>query len=540
MNWQTLFDSSGAADWILLTAFHSLWLSLAASLIIRVRRLRAPAVRSTWCTCTLILLLILPLITLFTPRPVVRAQTDHKVSLTTRTAIVDIKAPLLNNLLGMKTPVPPARLNHWKPVVNQFGCLWLAVTLACVGRLLCGLAFLKGYCDCLREVLDDRLTAILQEINESFDFRLRPRFFVSLTLPSPVSLGIRKPVVILPAALYQSIGNGELRAILLHELAHIHHSDHVLGLLQRLVKALYWWNPFVYHVCNTLTTAREEVSDNYAISAMGSAVSYATLLVGIIEKAPLINRMPCVAGMATPYQCLETRIWNIVSKRRDLRVKAGKGMISAIAGTAVLMCGLVAIGSQVKVFGAGQASISGNSKPIGADTKNRRAEFDSRVLPVARPVSKAPDNSRSPSSPAPMEGGQRTDVAAAPTLQQGAVTYISMARSGASFFAFPTLRNEEADAPQTTPIVLDESNPPVILSRAEAELTPAAKRARISATVTVAVVVNEKGEVYEARVKKGHPLLNQPALNAVLQWKFEPILVDGAPRAFATTVDFHF
>jgi hypothetical protein len=41
MNWENLFGGSGTADWILLTAFHSLWLSLAAFLIIRVRMLRA-------------------------------------------------------------------------------------------------------------------------------------------------------------------------------------------------------------------------------------------------------------------------------------------------------------------------------------------------------------------------------------------------------------------------------------------------------------------------------------------------------------------
>jgi TonB family protein len=74
----------------------------------------------------------------------------------------------------------------------------------------------------------------------------------------------------------------------------------------------------------------------------------------------------------------------------------------------------------------------------------------------------------------------------------------------------------------------------------EPALTPVASRARITATVTVAVIVNEKGEVYEARVRKGHPLLDRSALSAVLQWKFEPMVVDGAPRAFVATIDLYF
>ena len=68
MNWQNLFGYSGTADWILLTAFHSLWISLIAFLILRTRKLRAPAVRSTWCTFTLIVLLALPLITWLIPQ----------------------------------------------------------------------------------------------------------------------------------------------------------------------------------------------------------------------------------------------------------------------------------------------------------------------------------------------------------------------------------------------------------------------------------------------------------------------------------------
>jgi TonB family protein len=341
-----------------------------------------------------------------------------------------------------------------------------------------------------------------------------------------------QPSVILPAGLYRSAGDGELRAILMHELAHIHHSDHVLGLLQRTVKALYWWNPLVYRACDTLTAAREEVSDNYAIAAMGSASSYATLLVRLLEEAPRIRRMPCVAGMAAPHECLQTRIWNIVSRNRDLRVKAGKGAISAISAAALLLCGLVGIGSQVKIFGTGQAAASEKDRPIEAGTS--QAGMNVPSPPGAAPAIEAPRRS----THSHVETVQRTVPAIAPTGRT-AVQFTrrtNLARSD----SFPTVRNEETDAPRTTPVPLDESTQPVVRSRVEPALTPVASRARITATVTVAVIVNEKGEVYEARVRKGHPLLDRSALSAVLQWKFEPMVVDGAPRAFVATIDLYF
>jgi TonB family protein len=491
------------------------------------------------------------------------AQPDQKASVAMSAARADSKAPLLYSLLDMKTPLPQPRINQWKVLMNQFGFLWLAVTLGCVGRLVYELAFLKGYCNSLQEVEDDRTSAILQEINESFGLRKKPRFFVSSRLISPISMGMQTPLVILPAGLYQSIGDGELRAILMHELAHIYHYDHVLGLLQRFIKALYWWNPFVYRLCNILSVAREEVCDNYAISGMESAASYATLLVSLIEKTSLVSRMPCTAGMATPYESLELRIKNIVSKERDMRVKTNKGMISAIVVTAVLLCGLVGLGSQVKVFGVGQASSSGDAKPIVVDIKNIGTNFKMDLLQGSVLFLEGPDNNKYQSSPILVDGdhgsceftqpipqGQyklvmttfalRADVAIPPTPYPAVALHMNIAPGLISIYADLILRNEKADAPQTTPVRLDEFHQPVVQSRAELEYPPDARWARISGIVKVDAVVNENGQVYEAKLLMGHPWFQKPALTAVVQWKFQPILVNGEPKPFLTPITLSF
>jgi protein TonB len=54
------------------------------------------------------------------------------------------------------------------------------------------------------------------------------------------------------------------------------------------------------------------------------------------------------------------------------------------------------------------------------------------------------------------------------------------------------------------------------------------------------VVVNENGEVYEARVVRGHPLLNLAAVDAVRQWKFKPTLMNGEPVPVLGTIAVSF
>jgi TonB family protein len=562
MNWQTFFGRPDTADWILLTAFHSLWISLAVLLVVHIRKFRAPAVRSTWCAFTIILLLILPLITWFVPQTTGPAHPDQKPAARLSAATADAAPLLLNSLLDMGAALPQARINQWKVPLNQFGLIWLAVTLICVGRLLYQLAFLKGYCTGLQIIEDDRISLVLQDINRTFGFRKKPRFFISPILTSPVSMGIRTPLVVLPASLYQSISDDELRAILLHELAHIYNYDHVLGLLQRLVKALYWWNPLVHRLSNTMSVAREEVSDNYAISGMESAANYATLLVGLIEKTSLINSMPCTAGMETPFESLKTRIRNIVSKERDMRVKADKGMVSAVVFAALLMCGLVGVGSQVKLFGIGQAT-SGSAKPIGVTIKFLRPNFDMDsirdsvlVLEAAledRRYQSTPivvnGNEGSCDFPDPVPPGQykliytftyRQDVTIPPTPHSAASLHIYIEPERIRAWADIIQRNENAQSPQTTPIKLDPSELPVILSRVDLEYPPDARFAKISGTVKAEVIVNANGEVYEARLMMSHPWFAKPGLDAILRWKFQPLLLKGQPTPFVTTVNLDF
>jgi protein TonB len=67
-----------------------------------------------------------------------------------------------------------------------------------------------------------------------------------------------------------------------------------------------------------------------------------------------------------------------------------------------------------------------------------------------------------------------------------------------------------------------------------------AKQERIWGTVVVDAVIDEHGNVVQAHVVSGHPLLMTAALNAVLQWKYEPTLLNGTPVAIEMEVNVNF
>jgi protein TonB len=69
---------------------------------------------------------------------------------------------------------------------------------------------------------------------------------------------------------------------------------------------------------------------------------------------------------------------------------------------------------------------------------------------------------------------------------------------------------------------------------------PLARDARIWGTVVVDAVIDEHGNVVQARVLSGHPFLIDAALKAVLQWKYEPTTLNGQPVSVELQVQVHF
>jgi len=56
-----------------------------------------------------------------------------------------------------------------------------------------------------------------------------------------------------------------------------------------------------------------------------------------------------------------------------------------------------------------------------------------------------------------------------------------------------------------------------------------AKQGRITGTVEIGLGITPRGDVGNARVLIGHPVLVTPALEAIRQWQFQPNLVQGQP-----------
>jgi len=69
---------------------------------------------------------------------------------------------------------------------------------------------------------------------------------------------------------------------------------------------------------------------------------------------------------------------------------------------------------------------------------------------------------------------------------------------------------------------------------------PLARQARVSGTVVVDAIIDEQGNVVQARALSGPTLLLDAALRAVLHWKYEPTSLNGHPVSVELQVLVNF
>jgi protein TonB len=69
---------------------------------------------------------------------------------------------------------------------------------------------------------------------------------------------------------------------------------------------------------------------------------------------------------------------------------------------------------------------------------------------------------------------------------------------------------------------------------------PLARQIHISSAVTLECLIGRDGSVEKIEVKKGHPLFIKAAIDAVSQWKYKPLLLNGQPVEMELVIDIDF
>jgi len=123
----------------------------------------------------------------------------------------------------------------------------------------------------LRLSTDPALLGLLEDCKAQAGVTAPIGLVVSDAIAMPAIMGWLRPRILLPEATTAKLTRSQLRAVLLHELAHFRGLDVPLNWLFTLARAVHWFNPIVHFAARGWSGFREEAADEAALRTIGGA-----------------------------------------------------------------------------------------------------------------------------------------------------------------------------------------------------------------------------------------------------------------------------
>ncbi|MCX6849504.1 MAG: M56 family metallopeptidase [Verrucomicrobia bacterium] len=148
------------------------------------------------------------------------------------------------------------------------------------------------------------------------------RLRVFETEGTPCVAGWFFPVLAVPAGAFQKLTERQWGWVLRHEAEHLRLHDTVVVLLQNMVRAFLWWNPFAYGLIEEYARAREEACDAAAVGEGRDHTAYADFLLAWADRSA--PQLECVMAIAysRPAKRLKVRLVALM-EARGVRKKLG-------------------------------------------------------------------------------------------------------------------------------------------------------------------------------------------------------------------------
>jgi TonB family protein len=357
----------------------------------------------------------------------------------------------------------------------------------------------------------------------------------------PVAWRVLRPVILLPDEATEWPPE-RLRAVLLHELAHIDRHDCWSLAMAELAVALYWFHPLAWWAASRMRCERERACDDRVLAAGVRASGYASDLLEV-ARGRLDTALPAPA-MARASN-LEARLRAILDptiRRRAVRSR----VVGAAAIAALLVLGPLAA---LRLHGQGAADLSGTIYDAsGGTVPGATVEILNADTGQKHTISSGPAGNYSFAN---LPAGNYQLMVSAPGFAVYARKWIAVRGTldvvlalGSVTEAVTVTGKGPQAAPNAAPrrIRVGGNVQAARAIQAPKPIYPAsAESAGIAGTVLLRAVISADGGILGLTVLSSpDPMLADAAMEAVRQWRYLPTLLNGQPVEVVTTISVNF
>jgi beta-lactamase regulating signal transducer with metallopeptidase domain len=218
-----------------------------------------------------------------------------------------------------------------------------------------------------------------------------PRFVdlrLSSRIVSPLTVGIIRPLILLPVSALTNLSPEQIEVILAHELAHIRRADYFWNILQTMIETLFFFHPAVWWLSRRLREERELCCDDIAVETCHDPSVYATALLRLEEGRKLHLHLAMALDGNQSRVSLRARILRILGDPeetpRDLKPLSLAGVIAALV---LFLCPLPQVFASFKTAPKISASLAHS---VQHTFQARHVHPAPKAAPVPAPAPEVP------------------------------------------------------------------------------------------------------------------------------------------------------
>ncbi|WP_186757575.1 M56 family metallopeptidase [Echinicola salinicaeni] len=202
--------------------------------------------------------------------------------------------------------------------------LWLLGALFYLVKLSGSLFDLRNLHKKHNQEVPDQLVKRVNSMIAAMEFYRKVKVLKSSLVHVPITYGVIKPVILIPAGLLFNTTPQQLEAIIAHELAHIKRYDYLINILQHCLEIFFFFHPCFWWINEVVRTERENACDDVVLDLGFTPQELAHGLAEVAEHAHAstpemalaatgpqnhtLNRIKRILGLQTPKEKLSPLI----------------------------------------------------------------------------------------------------------------------------------------------------------------------------------------------------------------------------------------
>ena len=211
---------------------------------------------------------------------------------------------------------------------------WAVIALIAGLRLVLGLWRVRSLrrSACVLHNLDPVLRNTIEECQT-----IRPvEVCASSDVRVPTAIGFFQPAILIPEWAVAELSPEELRAIVLHEFAHLRRRDDWTNLLQKIVRSVFFFHPAVLWIEQRLSLEREMACDDAVLAETENPHAYARCLVSLAERSFLRRSIAMAQAAISRTRETSLRLAQILDLDRPKATRVFGPAVVAVAAFAAV------------------------------------------------------------------------------------------------------------------------------------------------------------------------------------------------------------